>query len=157
MKSLEEELQHFQRKIEKHDWLRNRVDDVEADVKEGRHNCVIVSASLAYFVIANMLVTFCTYVAQRYVTLRYATLRYAIVIILFLQEKSLIPRLTMIFGSVKKIFTRKSRNWTLILMSGLEAETWLICEASFESITCEASYFHRFDRIPTRVFPLSLS
>ena len=41
MKSLEEELQHFQRKIEKHDWLRNRVDDVEADVKEGWHNCVI--------------------------------------------------------------------------------------------------------------------
>ena len=33
--SLEEELTHFQRKIEKHDWIRNQVDDVEADVKEG--------------------------------------------------------------------------------------------------------------------------
>lgn len=34
--SLEEELTHFQRKIEKHDWIRNQVDDVEADVKEGK-------------------------------------------------------------------------------------------------------------------------
>ena len=33
--SLEEELTHFQRKIEKHDWIRNQVDDVESDVKEG--------------------------------------------------------------------------------------------------------------------------
>merc|ERR1712228_503298 len=34
--SLEEELRHFQRKIEKHDWLRNRIEDVESDVKEGK-------------------------------------------------------------------------------------------------------------------------
>jgi len=34
--SLKEELQHFQRKIEKHEWISNRIDDAEADVKEGK-------------------------------------------------------------------------------------------------------------------------
>ena len=36
LSSLKEELQHFQRKIEKHEWISNRIEDAEADVKEGK-------------------------------------------------------------------------------------------------------------------------
>jgi len=36
LSSLKEELQHFQRKIEKHSWISNRIEDAEADVKDGK-------------------------------------------------------------------------------------------------------------------------
>lgn len=36
LSSLKEELKHLQRKIEKHEWISNRIEDAEADVKEGK-------------------------------------------------------------------------------------------------------------------------